>query len=940
MDIEKINQIAESIKIRREKEIENYIHAQAFGRLDVKLNNEEKTLWLVPEFRKDDPKSKPLPNYDNNEYVRRDSRAGEVYVQKNIGVHQYLAPGGYENTVEIFNKANYEPENRDNGLANNILIIFPDDKKYSYQNILEIIEKIISFRNKSKDTRQELELVEAEYNKVQEDLLKAKEEKDIEAVKTLLERKRLESEQLRLRLEESEKEVKKYLDGVHNFIRQNAQLRWQPILDPVQDKIKRMKIFDGGTLIIDGGPGTGKTTSLIQRIKFLISNTTIFEEYKTDLNKSQKEVLSNQNTSWVFFSPSNLLALFLRNAMIKEDLHADDERVRVWDEYKNELFMLYKLDSKFEFYFNENKDHLFSNNSNVERIIKDFEDYYLNVQKEKLLKAVKLDTTKFDSSSIINKTKNRIISDTNFKNRHELIAIYRELNINNDQIISINGININILKEYSDLLSKAADNLQILIKPSAVSEISGKWMKDEKENENTEDEDDEEDEENEEERNKLEDKINRTLKKIIEKIALKQYESNIKFAKRENDLLEFINEDKIKEELLGMDNSYFYKSYKEKVPDSRQLNIFQEIGQKAFYKKHFGKFTKGMGSNILGVIPSIYKAFRKERLEKKDTNLNLELLSKLAAGRNKAIHPDEQALMLYFINTLCYSIAQQYSQYFKDIEHPFIVAYKDHCKPVIAIDEATDFPLIDLLAMNSLRHPEISSVTLSGDLMQRMTSDGIKKWEEFANSDMIFSSEVQILKKSYRQSPTLLILAQKIYQHSTGIKAEYESYLEHSDLEPKPKMIISGNSDEKIRWIADKIKEIKNIYHEAVRKLPSIAVFVPKEDDIDGFVRQLNGILMNVPPVQACREGAVLGNKAAVRVFSIDKIKGLEFEAVFFYNLDSILGEKNVQGELILKYLYVGLSRATFYLGLTLSQELPDNLKFITENFEQGGDWK
>ena len=46
-------------------------------------------------------------------------------------------------------------------------------------------------------------------------------------------------------------------------------------------------------------------------------------------------------------------------------------------------------------------------------------------------------------------------------------------------------------------------------------------------------------------------------------------------------------------------------------------------------------------------------------------------------------------------------------------------------KGVVAVDEATDFSLWELVAMSSLSHPLFNSVTLSGDLMQRLTNKGI-----------------------------------------------------------------------------------------------------------------------------------------------------------------------------------------------------------------------
>jgi hypothetical protein len=235
--------------------------------------------------------------------------------------------------------------------------------------------------------------------------------------------------------------------------------------------------------------------------------------------------------------------------------------------------------------------------------------------------------------------------------------------------------------------------------------------------------------------------------------------------------------------------------------------------------------------------------------------------------------------------------------------------------------------------MNSLRHPLVSSVTLSGDLMQRMTAGGLKSWQEYSEIQEL--TEVKDLTKSYRQSPTLLSLAQIIYQKSTNKKAQYISYMEPDESEPKPLMKISDNDSKKIKWIADRILEIDKIYRDSVGNLPSIAVFVPNESDIDVFSDELSNILIVNIPVSACRNGQVLGTASDIRVFAIDKIKGLEFEAAFFHNLDEL---SKLQEDLLLKYLYVGLSRATFYLGITLSKEL-NELKFIEEKFVNDGKW-
>ena len=218
--------------------------------------------------------------------------------------------------------------------------------------------------------------------------------------------------------------------------------------------------------------------------------------------------------------------------------------------------------------------------------------------------------------------------------------------------------------------------------------------------------------------------------------------------------------------------------------------------------------------------------------------------------------------------------------------------------------------------------------------MQRITNDGLSSWEDF--SSIVSETERKDLEISYRQSPTLLSLAQSIYEKSTGNKAKYKSYIEKDETEPKPLILVSDDENIKLNWIAERIIEIYKAYGESI---PSIAIFLPDESQLEGFSYKLGNLdtLSDVGIlVKACRNGEVLGDKNTVRIFSIDKIKGLEFEAVFFHNLDE-LQNQHLSSDLLLKYIYVGLSRATFYIGLTVSKELSDDLYFISESFEKSG---
>ncbi|PDS63111.1 hypothetical protein CO653_24945 [Rhizobium anhuiense] len=129
------------------------------------------------------------------------------------------------------------------------------------------------------------------------------------------------------------------------------------------------------------------------------------------------------------------------------------------------------------------------------------------------------------------------------------------------------------------------------------------------------------------------------------------------------------------------------------------------------------------------------------------------------------------------------------------------------------------------------------------------------------------------------------------------------------------------------RWLADRIIEIE----EAVRGLPSIAVLVNSEADVRPIADALGEALLdNNIRVIPCPDGQARGREGAVRVFNVEHIKGLEFEAVFFVGVDTLAANLP---DLFDKYLYVGATRAASYLGLTCAQFLPDRVKHLEPLF-------
>lgn len=508
---EKIEDIARSIKRHRELELSITATNNAVGRSLTSYNNEEKQFWLITkqatvvQFQRDF-NGNVIPNASyagNTTYkgdgfpVPRDSKLGGLLIQNHEGRHKYSTPSGIIE-FEIFNRASYTPSIFDGEFATDILVkIAGDSKTHSFQNIAKILE------------------LQLEIDQEKEELKKATEE---------------EAKKLIESIEKKEEEKRKYLDKAQGFIRRYAQLRFQPILDPIQDSIRRSKIFEGN-LIINGGPGTGKTTSLIQRIKFLISPTI---EEEIILTKEQKDVLFDQKTSWIFYSPNELLALFLRNSMKMEELTADTERVKVWSSHKNELVKAYKLvdtttKRPFLIYNKSQGKNLIRNSpENLKSVLDGFQKFYFEFQKEKIEKVLEIETNSFKWKNTGQSIKNYLQDKKDINDIDSLVRLFFNLNE------TYKTESEQVSEEYSSLIKKVAARIQIEInknseRATALSDILNSWKSTSQDTEEDEEDDNEIEQEDFDEKEEqstfdFEKELFTKLKAVCRKQALKQFD--------------------------------------------------------------------------------------------------------------------------------------------------------------------------------------------------------------------------------------------------------------------------------------------------------------------------------------------------------------------------------------------------------------------------------
>ena len=75
------------------------------------------------------------------------------------------------------------------------------------------------------------------------------------------------------------------LKNITIYVRKQGEMRYSHIVDPVQTGIMEKHLYDGKTVVIIGGPGTGKTTTMIHRLAYLTNTFAIDEDEMSKLNK-------------------------------------------------------------------------------------------------------------------------------------------------------------------------------------------------------------------------------------------------------------------------------------------------------------------------------------------------------------------------------------------------------------------------------------------------------------------------------------------------------------------------------------------------------------------------------------------------------------------------------------------------------------------------------
>ncbi|MDO6423064.1 ATP-binding domain-containing protein [Saccharophagus degradans] len=689
-------------------------------------------------------------------------------------------------------------------------------------------------------------------------------------------------------------------DGILHKIRTAMELRDQPILDKFQDEIYRLPL--SSQLFIAGPPGTGKTTTLIKRLGQKLDVEFLSPMEKQQIEKTASDIPYTQN--WLMFTPTELLKHYLQEAYNREQVPASDQHIRTWEKTRldlarNVLGLLQTGVTKGKFIFKKHAHFLartieHNPGSWFEAFERFASEHFFQYQKAAL-------------SQLTTALAELEEPEPKLAWLPELQELFVDASPNLSNLV-------NKLELQGDNLQAAIEHYNSLADKKASTEVKGLFQLDKNIFEELSqlleqialeklEQDDEDLEEDEQER---------TAKKMTPQEAAKQLIQIFKSIGRARYLGRSIGK--------NTRNGRVLIFLGDKAPISE---IFREMGRYSTIVIGLRSLSR-LPTNFLSSVPNSYKRFRRE---------NVSYYSQKPDGQE--ISATELDAVILLTLSRCHQLLAIgiIQRSLSSSRFSSLATIASNLKAQVLVDEATDFSILQLASMQLLADPATRSFFACGDFNQRLTVEGVKAITEF--EFLPFAMSVWPITTVYRQSQRLNILARELLVLNGGdtrFAGELSKDYIHPGVAPVLIENLQGESNV-ASWLALRIEEIE----DSVKTLPTIGVLVNHEEEVEPLANALKEALEPLNIVaEACSGGKSLGEASDVRVFSAQYIKGLEFEAVFLVGIDRL---EEQEPDLFDKYLYVGVTRAATYLGLTCYESFPTRLNtikdFFEDNFEQ-----
>ena len=687
------------------------------------------------------------------------------------------------------------------------------------------------------------------------------------------------------------------------------ELRDTPILDQHQDSIFRSPLRS--QIIIAGAPGTGKTTTLIKRIAQKTNVESL--EAVDQLHHEEAQAVSQQviDGDWTIFIPNDILRNYLKEALNKEGLTATNQTVVEWGHARNVLARdTLKIIGPSKLF--GLPEEVSSKATNLDII-----------RSAALIDKTIWEKNLSEVSSMIKSMQGILEKTTKAKETADVQKAYGVKKRQLDELLyyceSVLSCVPEKIKSYGDLF-KIANNYRILSLVDGekdrsaysfskkIAQASGKTITD----------------------------IVQAFLILAEKSVRKKSKDLVQDFHSDDELKSYlVNEreriNKVKESIqnLGgstdsLDSDKLVKRIAEFVGEGVAESYRLGIAIR-FFTNRFLALSKDMFAEEYWIqaIPHRYKSVKAAAFKRGKAAMKAVCVP---PGEVTTISVHELDilvfLMLKYSRTALASLSGE-------VRSSFLKKVQRQYRKLVAVDEATDFSSVQIGAMYYLSSPDYNAFTLTGDLMQRATGYGLTDWDELK---VVCPFKKQELELCYRQNENLFAAAAQLYESIIGEPLSAKPLEAISDC-PSPLLCNIDDIDQTTGWIRDRILEI---YESCDDTLPSIAVFTANSDLVEIVGQSLAEHMKPLGfEVEACHDCRTLGLESRIRVFNIDCIKGLEFEAAFIVDVDTL---EELSGDLFDKYLYVALTRVSSYLGVTYKTRLPDALSKLSGHFSYG-DW-
>lgn len=686
-------------------------------------------------------------------------------------------------------------------------------------------------------------------------------------------------------------------EGLRRDVITKMELRDQAILDEYQDEIFRLPLDT--RLVILGPPGTGKTTTLIKRLGLKLDH-----EYLSD---DEKEVIATtaagsarHGQSWIMFTPTDLLRQYVKEAFARENVPASDERISTWDDFRRDAAR-----HRFGILRSGAGGGLFVMKDDVPSLqdttlarqrewFADFdawqsEYFWIDLQANAQALSGDVNSAVSRLGTLLLETLPTTLSGINAAAFPRLASISDEVQsfIARLRTESDATIRTAIAREHNKDRS-FLDRLAVFV--ATVAEA---------------DESDDDDGEGEDDRRPI---------RIGKDAAVDALMRAIRGRARAKATGRALNKDTRNGRIIAWLGD-------RGVSDSELLPIGQSIQVQVAARRFMNPLQRYYSG-----LPGRYRRYRRAR----QADAQWYSLKDFLASD---VHPLEVDLMLLALLRAGRSMLEdrRIARAFSQGEYRPLDPIRELFRTQVVVDEATDFSPVQLACMAQLSDPAVNAFVACGDFNQRITS-----WGSRSEADLkwIYTDfDVRAITVTYRHSRQLNELARSIARLSAPDTPEAQLPPRTDNDGFKPVLATEIAEHTAIgAWLSARIDEIERLSKE----LPPIAILVSSEDEVIPLADFLNGVLRNKNiRVVPCSRGQLAGQDNDVRVFDVQHIKGLEFEAVFFVGLDRLA---QLYPDLFEKYLYVGATRAAMFLGMTTSASvLPDKMRALADRF--GAQW-